>query len=122
VNYELQSFRYYINIMIIFLYSLTMVGYFSYLPNVTEGIMNTHWLPFRDFFLNMDPQLLSLLTLVVIVGAIAVKAYIIGVIWNCYKYLMLRNSVIRTVIAYRSETRITIDFKNLYLRNGTHQL
>jgi len=53
--------------------------------------------------LDMDPQLLSLLALVTIVIFIAVKAYIIGVVWNCYKYLMLRNSVIRTVIAYRHD-------------------
>jgi lysosomal-associated transmembrane protein len=86
------------------LYSLTMVGYFSYLPNVTERIVNLRSLPFREQLLSMDPQLLSLLTLVVIVATIAIKAYIIGVIWNCYKYLMLRNSVIRTVIAYRYET------------------
>jgi len=51
----------------------------------------------------IDPQLLSLLALVTIVMFIAVKAYIIGVVWNCYKYLMLRNSVIRTVIAYRHD-------------------
>jgi hypothetical protein len=80
-----------------------MVGYFSYLPNVTERIVNLRSLPFREQLLSMDPQLLSLLTLVVIVATIAIKAYIIGVIWNCYKYLMLRNSVIRTVIAYRYE-------------------
>lgn len=78
-----------------------MVGYFSYLPNVTDSISHSHWIPNRDALLEMDPQLLSLLALVTIVIFIAVKAYIIGVVWNCYKYLMLRNSVIRTVIAYR---------------------
>jgi hypothetical protein len=81
-----------------------MVGYFSYLPNVTETISNAHWFPARDALMEMDPQLLSLLALVVIVMLIAAKAYIIGVVWNCYKYLMLRNSVIRTVIAYRQVT------------------
>lgn len=85
-----------------------MVGYFSYLPNVTEGIMNTQGMPFRDEFLRMDPQLLSFITLVFIVAFIAVKAYIIGVIWNCYKYLMLRNTVIRGVIAYRHDDPTSI--------------
>lgn len=85
-----------------------MVGYFSYLPNVTEGIMNTQGMPFRDEFLRMDPQLLSFITLIFIVAFIAVKAYIIGVIWNCYKYLMLRNTVIRGVIAYRHDDPTSI--------------
>ncbi|CAL8133059.1 unnamed protein product [Orchesella dallaii] len=90
------------------IFCLTMVGYFSYLPNVTEGIMNTQGMPFRDEFLRMDPQLLSFITLIFIVAFIAVKAYIIGVIWNCYKYLMLRNTVIRGVIAYRHDDPTSI--------------
>jgi len=75
-----------------------MVGFFSYLPNVTELISKEPGLPYKDQLLRMDPQLLSLLTLIMIVGAIALKAYVISVIWNCYKYLMLRNTVIRGVI------------------------
>jgi len=51
----------------------------------------------------LDPQLLSLLTLMIIVGMISMKAYVIGVIWNCYKYLMLRNTIIRGVISYRHD-------------------
>jgi hypothetical protein len=85
------------------IYCLRMVGYFSYLPNVTNMIAQQPALPFREEFLRMDPQLLSLLALIFIVGNIAIRAYIIGVIWNCYKYLMLRNTVIRGVIAYRQD-------------------
>jgi len=76
-----------------------------------ERIVNTRSLPFREQLINMDPQLLSLITLIVIVVSIAVKAYIIGVIWNCYKYLMLRNSVIRTVVAFRF---VQNDFKSSF--------
>jgi hypothetical protein len=79
-----------------------MVGFFSYLPNVTEMISKEPNLPYREELLQMDPQLLSLLTLLLIVATIALKAYVIGVVWNCYKYLMLRNTVIRGVITYRS--------------------
>lgn len=85
------------------IFCLKMVGIFSYLPNVTELIASQPALPFRDELLRMDPQHLSLLALIVIVSTIAIKAYIIGVIWNCYKYLMLRNTVIRGVIAYRQD-------------------
>jgi len=56
----------------------------------------------------MDRQLLSFISLIFIVAFIAVKAYIIGVIWNCYKYLMLRNTVIRGVIAYRHDDPTSI--------------
>jgi len=87
---------------------LTMVNYFSYLPNVTDGIMNNNGMPFREEFLKMDRQLLSFISLIFIVAFIAVKAYIIGVIWNCYKYLMLRNTVIRGVIAYRHDDPTSI--------------
>jgi hypothetical protein len=90
------------------IFCLTMVGYFSYLPNVTDQITSMPGLPFRDELLQMDPQILSLFTLVFIVAVIAIKAYIIGVIWNCYKYLMLRNTVIRGVIAYRHDDPTTI--------------
>jgi len=85
------------------IFCLTMVGYFSYLPNVTEVIANQPHLPFRDELLRLDPQLLSLLTLILIVALISIKAYVIGVVWNCYKYLMLRNTVIRGVISYRQD-------------------
>jgi lysosomal-associated transmembrane protein len=85
------------------IFCLTMVGYFSYLPNVTEVIANQPNLPFRDDLLRLDPQLLSLLTLIIIVGMISMKAYVIGVIWNCYKFLMLRNTIIRGVISYRHD-------------------
>lgn len=78
-----------------------MVGFFSSLPNVTELVSRETGLPYQKQLLQLDPQLLSLLTLLAIIGAIALKAYVISVIWNCYKYLMLRNTVIRGVIAYR---------------------
>jgi lysosomal-associated transmembrane protein len=85
------------------IFCLTMVGFFSYLPNVTEMISKEPNLPYREELLQMDPQLLSLLTLLLIVATIALKAYVIGVVWNCYKYLMLRNTVIRGVITYRHD-------------------
>jgi len=78
-----------------------MVGHLSYLPNVKELINGIPFLPMKEEIVQMDGQLLSLLTLVIVVTTISIKAYIIGVIWNCYKYLMLRNTVIRGVISYR---------------------
>jgi lysosomal-associated transmembrane protein len=85
------------------IFCLTMVGYFSSLPNVTDAIVKQPNLPYREELLRMDPQILSLVALIVIVALISIKAYIIGVIWNCYKYLMLKNTVIRGVITYRND-------------------
>ena len=98
-----------------------MVGFFSYLPNVTEVISKEHNLPYRDELLRMDPQLLSLLTLLLIVATIGLKAYVIGVVWNCYKYLMLRNTVIRGVITYRYVYSKSKIYDVIKIQNATFQ-
>lgn len=66
---------------------LTMLSYFSDLPAVRRWIAAQSNLPFKDELLAMDNDHLTLLTLIIFVGTLSVKAYFIGVVWACYKYL-----------------------------------
>ncbi|KAJ8305268.1 hypothetical protein KUTeg_015813 [Tegillarca granosa] len=79
---------------------LTVVGYFSYAPNIKDWFrqQGLGCYPGMDSILRMDGEWLMLLCLLVLVLFLSLKAYLIGVVWACYKYLQLRNlnrSVVR---------------------------
>jgi len=61
------------------------------LPNIKEWISAQDNLPFKNRLLNYDEQYLMLLVVSVFVLVMSVKAYFIGVVWACYKYLTRRN-------------------------------
>ncbi|CAC5420180.1 LAPTM [Mytilus coruscus] len=78
---------------------LTVVGYFSYAPDMKlwlcqEGLA---CLPLMDRLLAMDRDVLMILCLICFILWLSFKAYLIGVIWACYKYLQL-NRVNRDVV------------------------
>lgn len=73
--------------------SLTVIGYFSYMPDVRETIKDNPSIPLQQELLKLDTQWLSLIVLVACVLLMMVKAYFIGVVWSCYKYLIYRNAV-----------------------------
>jgi lysosomal-associated transmembrane protein len=66
---------------------LTMLSYFSDLTAVRAWIAAQTSLPFRDQLLALDNDHLTLLTLIIFIGTLSIKAYFIGVVWSCYKYL-----------------------------------
>jgi len=66
---------------------LTMLSYFSDLPAVRRWIMVQDNLPFKEQLLALDNDHLTLLTLIIFVSTLSIKAYFIGVVWSCYKYL-----------------------------------
>jgi len=68
---------------------LTMLSYFSDLTAVRAWITAQDKLPFKEQLLAMDNDHLTLLTLVIFIGTLSIKAYFIGVVWSCYKYLKL---------------------------------
>uniref|UniRef100_A0A1B6LJD2 Lysosomal-associated transmembrane protein 4A n=1 Tax=Graphocephala atropunctata TaxID=36148 RepID=A0A1B6LJD2_9HEMI len=70
--------------------SLTAVGFLMYMPNVHVLIADSPRIPYQNELLQLNEQCLSLLVLLTFIIALLVKAYFIGVVWSCYKYLMLR--------------------------------
>jgi len=80
--------------------SLTAVGYLCYLPNVHRLVAENPDMPFQEELLRLNPQCLSLLILFTFIAAMMVKAYFIGVVWSCYKYLSLRMIAAQRTIHY----------------------
>lgn len=68
---------------------LTMLSYFSDLTAVRAWISAQDKLPFKEQMLAMDNDHLTLLTLMIFIATLSIKAYFIGVVWSCYKYLKL---------------------------------
>lgn len=79
--------------------SLTVVSYFSYVPDVRQAISNNPNIPFQSELLRMDTQWLNLMVLLTFIALIMVKAYFIGIVWSCYKFLIYQNAA-RSVAEY----------------------
>jgi len=73
---------------------LTMLSYFSDLPAVRRWITAQDNLPFKEQLLALDNDHLTLLTLVIFVSTLSIKAYFIGVVWSCYKYLKVHEALV----------------------------
>lgn len=80
---------------------MTATGYFCYLRSV-HRLVAEHWqnLPFRNELLQLSPQYLSLIVLAAFLVSMLWKAYWIGIVWRCYKYLTLRQHTMRNTIHY----------------------
>ncbi|XP_076274839.1 uncharacterized protein LOC143205577 [Rhynchophorus ferrugineus] len=104
--------------------TLTATGYFCYLRSV-HGLVSEHWhnLPFRQQLLSLSPQTLSLLVLVTFLVSMLWKAYWIGVVWRCYKYLTLKQQATHNTIHYIlpsvESDRNDPDYGSLFLDNET---
>ncbi|XP_055836544.1 lysosomal-associated transmembrane protein 4B [Episyrphus balteatus] len=70
--------------------TLTAAGYLCYLQSVHRLIAESHRLPWREKLLELSPNSLILLVFVTFVSIVFIKAYAIGIVWRCYKYLTLR--------------------------------
>lgn len=81
-------------------YRLTAAGYLCYLRSIHRIIDESHRLPWRDELLKMSPQRLSIVVLLVFVTVVLLKAYAIGIVWRCYKYLTMRQHNIRSMLPY----------------------
>jgi lysosomal-associated transmembrane protein len=68
---------------------LTMLSYFSDLTAVRAWIAAQDRLPFKEQLLALDNDHLTLITLIIFITTLSIKAYFIGVVWSCYKYLKL---------------------------------
>lgn len=57
-------------------------------------------LPWRDQLLKLSPQTLGIVVLLAFVGTVLLKAYVIGIVWRCYKYLAMRQHNLRSMLPY----------------------
>ncbi|ALC41187.1 CG14767 [Drosophila busckii] len=70
--------------------TLTAAGYLCYLQAIHRIIADSHRLPWREKLLELPPEELIVVVLVVFICIVFLKAYCIGIVWRCYKYLTLR--------------------------------
>lgn len=80
--------------------TLTAAGYLCYLRSIHRIIDQTHKLPWREEFLKLSPQRLSIVVLLVFISVVLLKAYTIGIVWRCYKYLTIRQHNLRSMLPY----------------------
>lgn len=70
---------------------LTLVSYFTYAPhfNVKAWIRETGMdkMPGMEHMLEVDSDYLMFFVVTMLILALCVKAYLIGMIWSCYKYV-----------------------------------
>ncbi|XP_061399923.1 lysosomal-associated transmembrane protein 4A [Musca vetustissima] len=78
--------------------TLTAAGYLCYLQAIHRLIEESHRLPWREKLLELSPEELVIVVLIVFVCIVFLKAYAIGIVWRCYKYLTLRQQSMRTLL------------------------
>ena len=63
-------------------------------------LSETPRLPWRDELLKLSPQALGIIVLLAFVATVALKAYVIGIVWRCYKFLAMRQHNMRSMLPY----------------------
>jgi lysosomal-associated transmembrane protein len=66
---------------------LSFVSYFSYIPNIKRWIQAQGDFPWKQELLQLNDDWLMLAVVSGFVMVITMKAYLIGIVWACYKYL-----------------------------------
>lgn len=80
--------------------TLTAAGYLCYLQSVHRLIAESHRLPWREKLLQLSPDALVMVVLIAFVSIVLLKAYAIGIVWRCYKYLTMRQHNLRSMLPY----------------------
>jgi len=70
--------------------SLTVIGYFSYGPDIKRWLSLQSSFPFRDELLTLGREWLLVIAALLAVIVLWTKAYCISVVWSCYKFLIYR--------------------------------
>lgn len=79
-------------------------------------LLESQRLPLRDELLELSPQTLSIVVLVAYITVVMLKAYAIGIVWRCYKYITLQRQTLATMLPY------LIPDVNLGTMNGTGRM
>jgi lysosomal-associated transmembrane protein len=68
--------------------SLSVIGYFSFEPDVKRWIASQKMLPMKEQLMTLENQWLILLAAFLSILLLWTKAYCISIVWTCYKYLV----------------------------------
>lgn len=72
--------------------TLTAAGYLCYLRTIHNLIEQSNRLPWKESLIRIDPRTLGVLVLFAFIFMVMLKAYCIGIVWRCYKYLTIRQN------------------------------
>lgn len=71
-----------------------------YLRNIHRLVADSNSMPWRESILRLSPNVLALLVLFSFIGTILLKAYVIGIVWRCYKFLTFRQHNAQLMLPY----------------------
>ncbi|XP_065094206.1 lysosomal-associated transmembrane protein 4B isoform X1 [Ochlerotatus camptorhynchus] len=81
--------------------TLTAANHLCYIRSIHMWITESqNRLPWKEEFVKLSPQTLSVLVLIGFILFIFLKAYAIGIVWRCYKFLTFRQHNIRSMLPY----------------------
>jgi Golgi 4-transmembrane spanning transporter len=69
--------------------TLTAAGYLCYLRTIHKLIDSSQRLPWKDQIQKIDTRTLGVIVLFAFIFMVMLKAYCIGIVWRCYKYLTI---------------------------------
>lgn len=80
--------------------TLTAAGYLCYLRTIHNLIEKSNRLPWKEYLIEFDQRSLGIIVLMAFIFMVMLKAYTIGIVWRCYKYLtILQNAALLSYIA-----------------------
>lgn len=74
---------------------LSIVCSASYLPYIKKQLLDCPDFPFRDQLVDLDDQYFLILVVICCALIITIKAYLIGMVWSCYRYLVQRKMLLK---------------------------
>lgn len=81
--------------------TLTAANHLCYIRSIHMWITESqNRLPWKEELVKLSPQTLSVLVLVGFILFIFLKAYAIGIVWRCYKFLTFRQHNMRSMLPY----------------------
>lgn len=81
--------------------TLTAAYQLCYVRSMHMWIMGSqNKLPWKEELVKLSPRTLSVLVLIGFILFIFVKAYALGIVWRCYKFLTFRQYNIRSMLPY----------------------
>lgn len=79
--------------------TLTAAGYLCYLRTIHNLIEKSNRLPWKEYLIEFDQRSLGIIVLMAFIFMVMLKAYTIGIVWRCYKYLtILQNAALLSYI------------------------